>query len=149
MYLPTDDGIDFQAIFEEAPCACLVLSPALFIVGVSNAYLRATMTTRESILRRHIFEVFPDNQDDLGADGVANLRASLERVLTDMRRDEMKIQRYDIRRWDSQFEARYWKPTNVPVHGADGRVRYIIHHVIDVTESMRSRPPHGPTFHGG
>lgn len=56
---------DFQALFESAPGLYLVLTPALTIVAVSDAYLKATMTKREEILGRRLFEVFPDNPDGL------------------------------------------------------------------------------------
>ena len=76
-----DDGPDFRALFESAPGCYLVLDPGLDIVGVSDAYLEATMTRREEIVGRHLFDVFPDNPEDDDATGVASLRASLERVL--------------------------------------------------------------------
>ncbi|MGH7569641.1 MAG: PAS domain-containing protein [Gemmatimonadales bacterium] len=57
---------DFRALFESAPGLYLVVTPGLTIVAVSEAYLRATMTTRDSILGRGLFEVFPDNPDDPG-----------------------------------------------------------------------------------
>jgi hypothetical protein len=52
---------DFRALFESAPGLFLVLRPDLVIVGASDAYLRATMTEREAIVGRHLFDVFPDN----------------------------------------------------------------------------------------
>lgn len=72
---------DFQALFESAPGLYLVLTPALTIVAVSQAYLRATMTRQEEILGRHFLDVFPDNPDDATATGVSNLRAYLQKVL--------------------------------------------------------------------
>src|SRR5919109_3131584 len=72
--------LDFRSLFEAAPGCFLVLDPELVIVAVSDAYLRATMTRREDILGRGMFEVFPDNPDDPDATGVGNLRASLARV---------------------------------------------------------------------
>src|SRR5437867_9240641 len=92
---------DFQALFESAPGLYLVLTPALTIVAVSDAYLRATMTQREAILGRQLFEVFPDNPADPAATGVRNLRASLERVLQQGVADTMAVQKYDIRRPES------------------------------------------------
>ena len=71
---------DFRALFEAAPGLYLVLDPELRIVAASDAYLDATMTRREEIVGRDLFDVFPDNPDDPGADGVSNLAASLERV---------------------------------------------------------------------
>lgn len=131
---------DFRALFESAPSLHLVLTPDLRICAVTNAYLRATMTVRDAIVGRHLFEVFPDNPDDPGADGVANLRRSLQAVLTTRTAHSMAIQKYDIRRPDSDgggFEVRYWSPVNSPVLGADGEVSFIIHRVEDVTELIR------------
>jgi PAS domain S-box-containing protein len=131
---------DFQVLFESAPGLYLVLTPALTIVAVSDAYLKATMTKREEILGRGLFEVFPDNPDDPAATRVRNLRASLDRVLTHRVPDTMAVQKYDIRRPESEgggFEERYWSPVNSPVLGADGKVTYIIHRVEDVTEFVR------------
>jgi PAS domain S-box-containing protein len=128
---------DFRALFESAPGLYLALDPQFTIVAVSDAYLRATMTTREGIVGRKLFEVFPDNPDDPEATGVANLHASLQRVLRQRIGDAMAVQKYDIRRPDVDgggFEERYWSPVNSPVLGPSGEVSYIIHQVEDVTE---------------
>jgi PAS domain S-box-containing protein len=68
--IPPIPAPDFQALFESAPGPYLVLTPALTIVAVSETYLKATMTRREEILGRNLFDVFPDNPDDLTATGV-------------------------------------------------------------------------------
>ncbi|MCA1584860.1 MAG: PAS domain-containing protein [Acidobacteria bacterium] len=134
----THNGIvDFRALFESAPGCYLVLRPDLTIVAVSDAYLRATMTRREDILGHHLFEVFPDNPGDPDATGVANLNASLQRVLNTSTADTMPVQKYDIRRPEANggtFEARYWSPVNSPVIRPDCTIAYIIHRVEDVTE---------------
>ena len=131
---------DFQALFESAPGLYLVLNPDLTIVAASDAYLRATMTRRDDILGRGLFEVFPDNPDDPAATGVRNLRASLGRVLKRRTPDAMAVQKYDIRRPASEgggFEERHWSPVNSPIVGADAKITYIIHRVEDVTEFVR------------
>lgn len=132
--------LDFRRVFESAPRACLVLNPHLRIVAVSDAYLRATMTTREAIVGRGIFEVFPDNPDDREATGERNLDASLQRVLLHRAADAMAVQKYDIRRPESDgggFVERYWNPVNIPVLDDDGSVECILHCVDDVTEFIR------------
>jgi len=131
---------DFRTLFESAPGLYLVLNPALHIVAVSDAYLHATMTERDAILGRDLFDVFPDNPDDPRATGEANLRSSLRRVLEHRRPDAMAVQKYDIRRPESEgggFEERHWSPVNSPVLGPAGDVLYIIHRVEDVTEFVR------------
>ncbi|MDP8975719.1 MAG: ATP-binding protein [Actinomycetota bacterium] len=130
---------DFQVLFESAPGLLLVLDPSLTIVGVSDAYLAATMTARDDIVGKGLFEVFPDNPDDPDATGESNLRASLERVRRNLVGDTMAVQKYDIRRPESEgggFEVRYWSPMNSPVV-ANGSLAYIIHRVEDVTEFVR------------
>ncbi len=128
---------DFKALFEAAPGLYLVLTqPDFRIVAVSDAYLRATKTERAAILGRGLFDVFPDNPDDPAADGVRNLRASLERVVQFRRPDTMSVQKYDIRKPESEgggFEEKYWSPRNTPVFGPSGQFIYIIHRVEDVT----------------
>jgi PAS domain S-box-containing protein len=133
---------DFRTLFESAPGLYLVLTPELTIVAVSDAYLHATMTRREDVLGRGLFEVFPDNPDDPAASGVRNLKDSLDRVRSQRAPDTMAVQKYDIRRPESEgggFEERFWSPVNSPVLDAAGEIEYIIHRVEDVTEFVRLR----------
>src|SRR6185503_1028764 len=62
------------------------------------------------------------------------------RVLATGQPHVMAVQKYDIRRPDSEgggFEERYWSPLNAPVLGRNGEVAYIIHQVEDVTAFVR------------
>ena len=131
---------DFQLLFEATPGLYLILAPDWTIVAVNDAYARATMTRREKILGRRLFDVFPDNPDDPAADGVRNLKASLERVARSGVADTMAVQKYDIRRPESEgrsFEERYWSIVNTPVFGRNGKLAYIIHRIEDVSEFVR------------
>ena len=133
---------DFRALFQSAPSCYLVLDPDLVIVAVSDAYLAATMTDRESLVGRHVFDAFPDNPDDPATEGVRNLKASLTRVLREKKGDAMSLQKYDIPLPPDEgggFEERFWSPYNVPVPGPDGSVAYVIHQVLDVTAFVRQR----------
>ena len=133
---------DFKSLFESTPGLSLVLTPdsSFTITAVSNAYARATMTKREEILGRKLFDIFPDNPRDSHATGVKNLRASLEYVLNHSEPHTMAIQKYDIQRPESEgggFEERYWSPVNTPVINSAGEITAIIHQVQDVTERVR------------
>jgi signal transduction histidine kinase/DNA-binding response OmpR family regulator len=128
---------DFHKLFEASPGLYLVLTPGLKIVGVTEAYLLATMTKRKDIVGKDLFDVFPDNPNDSTATGTANLRSSLQRVLQTKKADTMAVQKYDIPRPPEQgggFEERYWSPFNTPVLDASGAVEFIIHRVEDVTD---------------
>ncbi|GBF40362.1 hybrid sensor histidine kinase/response regulator [Leptospira johnsonii] len=133
----SSSGPDFRLLFESVPGLYLVLSPELKILAVSNAYLKATLTERDKILGRGIFEVFPDNPDDPEATGVSNLHSSLLRVLETKVPDTMAVQKYDIQLPEEEgggFTAKYWSPLNTPVLNKKGKVEYIIHKAEDVTE---------------
>jgi PAS domain S-box-containing protein len=135
----TDPLVDFKSLFESVPGLYLVLLPDFTIVAVSDAYLQATMTNRQEIVGRNLFDVFPDNPDDQAATGETNLRLSLQYVLQHKVSHTMAVQKYDIRNPDGVFEERYWSPLNKPVMDADQRVKLIIHRVEDVTDMIRMR----------
>ena len=123
----TSQLVDYQTLFNAAPAPYLVLTPDLrqfTIIAVTDAYLAATMTRREEVIGRRLFEVFPDNPDDPKADGVRNLQASLLRVIETRASDQMPIQKYDIARPASKgegFEERYWMPVNTLCWTTPGR----------------------------
>jgi len=138
--LPSHPSLDFRILFESVPGLYLVLAPDLTIVAVTQAYLQATMRTRESIVGRPLFEVFPDNPADKFATGERNLRASLARVFREHVADTMAVQKYDIQRPESEgggFEERFWSPVNFPVLNASNQLVFILHSVQDVTEFVR------------
>src|SRR4051812_8317417 len=93
---------NFKAIFESLPGRYLILTPDLMIVAASNAYLTVTKAIREDIIFKHVFEVFPEKPDDLNADGVRNLRASLNIVLETLTSHTMALQGNDIQRSGSE-----------------------------------------------
>ncbi|WP_351222673.1 SpoIIE family protein phosphatase [Streptomyces sp. NPDC002133] len=133
--------IDYAALFAATPTPYLVLDADLVIVDVNDAYLQATNRTFDDLVGQYIFDAFPDNPADPGADGVRNLSASLHRVLTSRVPDTMAMQQYDIPvvARPGTFEERWWSPINTPVFGPDGTVAWIIHRVEDVTAFVRSR----------
>jgi PAS domain S-box-containing protein len=134
--------VDFRRLFAALPGSFLILlpdPPAFTIVEVSDAFLKDTHTDRETLIGRPLFEAFPDNPADPTADGVANLRASLEHVLRHRASHRMEVQKYDVRRPASQgggFEARYWSPLDTPILDSNGDVELIVHCVEDVTDSV-------------
>ena len=133
---------DYRRLFEAVPAPFLVLTPDFRIVAVSDSYLHATMTRRQDILGRGLFEVFPDNPNDVAANGVKNLRNSLNTVLSTRQPHEMAIQKYDVRRPAEEgglFEERYWRPLNSPVFNSTGEIIYILHKVEDVTSTIWTR----------
>ncbi|AVH66411.1 multi-sensor hybrid histidine kinase [Nostoc sp. 'Peltigera membranacea cyanobiont' N6] len=132
--------LNFQTLFESIPGLYIVYSLDLIIVAGSDAYFQTTKTKREEVVGQHLFEVFPDNPDDPNATGVQNLRASLESVLKHRQPHTIAMQKYDIRRPESEgggFEERYWTLTNSPVFDENGEMTHIIHQAEAVTDYVR------------
>ncbi|WP_409477720.1 ATP-binding protein [Pseudobdellovibrio sp. HCB154] len=129
-------NVDFKVLFENAPGLYLILDPRFMIVAVSNAYTKATLTTRDFLVGKHIFQAFPDDPNDPNATGTKNLGASLQRALTLKKADSMAVQKYPIRLANGEWETRYWSPINTPIVNDKNEVIYIIHQVEDVTEFM-------------
>jgi signal transduction histidine kinase len=129
---------EFRLFFESVPGLYLVLSsPELTILAATDAYLRATMTAREEIVGRPLFDIFSEDVADPAATGVSDLRTSIQRLLQSRSPDTMTTQRYAVRRSSAAGEGpeeRHWRVTNRPVLGADGSVVFITHAVEDIGE---------------
>jgi PAS domain S-box-containing protein len=130
---------ELSSLFECLPGLYLIITPDFKIVAASDAYLKATLTTREGILGQDLFEIFPDNPSDPATTAVSNMRASINRVLQNAVPDTMAIQRHDVRRPDGVFEERYWSPINSPAFGGDRQIKYVVHRVEEVTDFMRRK----------
>ena len=131
----------FTRLFEASPAPFLVLAPdpANFtIIEVNDAYLAATMRTREELVGRALFDAFPDNPNEPTSTGVSDMRASLERVLATRRPDALPGLKYDIAGPDGTFEERWWSPVNSPILDENGEVEAIIHNANDVTDDRRA-----------
>lgn len=132
----------FQRILEGFPGQVLVLAPdgpRFTILAASDAYLRATLTERTEIIGTGVFEVFPDNPDDLETKAVDVARTSFQRVVDERCADVTGIRRHHVRRPDTEgggFEERYWQPLNSPILGDDGQVACIVHQIEDVTDAV-------------
>lgn len=99
------------------------------LANVAECLPECDVDRRGQILGRDIFDVFPDNPDDPAATGVANLRASLQRVLSRRAVDTMAVQKYEVARPAAAgggFEERYWSPCNTPVLTTDGRLSWAV-----------------------
>jgi len=133
------NNLDYKILFDSSPGLFLILSPDFTIITANKEYCKATLTKCEEITGRHLFEVFPDNPDDPNADGTKNLRASLEYVIKHKKPHTMAVQKYDIRKPDGEFEVRYWNPINSPLLNYENEIKFIVHHVTDVTEFVRAK----------
>jgi serine phosphatase RsbU (regulator of sigma subunit) len=141
MTTPQTPQIDYRAVFQALPAMVALMTPDLLYADVNEEFVLQSGRSREDLIGRHLFEVFPDNPNDPGATGIRNLEASLLRVLATGERDTMALQRYDVESLErpGHWEKRYWSPINAPVLDPDGRVALVLHRVEEVTELIRAR----------
>ncbi|MBL1110100.1 SpoIIE family protein phosphatase [Streptomyces sp. 5-8] len=144
--------IDYAGVFASLPSPCVVLSTDLVIADANAAFCEATGRSRAELVGQYLFDAFPDNPVDSGADGVVTLKASLHRVLSSRQTDHMALQKYDIPVAGNPevFKERWWTAINVPVLGPDGKVTWIIHRSEDMTDVVRARDTgHPPSISPG
>ncbi|MFD9130503.1 PP2C family protein-serine/threonine phosphatase, partial [Kitasatospora sp. NPDC059571] len=136
-----DAVIDYAAVFQAFPGMAALLTPDLVYADVNEEFLRGAGRTREQVVGRYVFDVFPENPVDDAVGGANNMESSLRRVLASGERDTMALQRYDVEdmQHPGTWQKRYWSPVNAPVPGPDGRVALVLHRVEDVTELIRAR----------
>ena len=144
--------LDLQLIFNAAPGLLLVLAPdnpQFTVVAATDAYLRATHTERSAILGRPCAAVLAEILVEIASDqpgkpehsAAQALHASLERALALRQPDTLAQLRGHIAKAQAAgggFDERHWQAVNTPVMDASGRVAYLIHSALDVTESVRS-----------
>lgn len=126
-------------LFNVTPALLQVIDTNLTVIAITDAFLKATMKERATVINHNIFEAFPINPDDANADGEKNIRASFNHVFKNKLTDTLAVQKYDIMKPDVDgggFEIKYWKVTHSPVFDTDGSVKYIIQHAVDITENQ-------------
>ena len=132
-------AVPYDGVFAATPAPLLVLTPDLVIIrDAADAYLAAVGRSREELLGRYLFDVFPGSAT-ANAQHVADVRASLERVRDTGRPDTMVLQRFDIPAGAGTFVERYWNAVHVPVPDAEGRVVLLLQRTEDVTDYVRAR----------
>ncbi len=133
----------YQQLFEASPHPYMILGAddRFTIMAVNERYLQVTNRQRAAMIGRGLFEVFPNDPNDLQSTSVSDLSASLYRVISSKQTDVMSVQQYDIPAMDgsAEFVRRYWSPVNTPVLNAQGNLICIMHYAEDVTEFILSR----------
>ena len=129
----------FQSLFEAAPDLLVVLdaSDEHRFVAASDAYLESILTSREAIMGRPVFEVFPDDMDDPSAASHVALRAALGRVRENGVAETLPIYQYNIRRAETDgggWEERHWQTSVRLVTG--GAERFLLLRTENVTRQV-------------
>lgn len=128
----------YKDIFYNSEATMLIISidkPSYTIIDVNNAYLKATNSTRETLIGTSVFGAFPANPTDEESKNIERTIFSFDEAIRSKKPHTMSNYRYDIPiPGTNEFEERWWTTTNTPVLDNDGNVVYFIHSPINVTE---------------
>jgi PAS domain S-box-containing protein len=131
---------NYKEIFYNSPVAKLILStdsPNYTVLDANDAYISATNSSREVLVGKSVFEVFPSNPLDQVSQNVERTIESFEAAIHTGHPHIMSNYRYDIPvAGTDKFEERYWTTANIPVV-ENGIARYIIHCPTNVTEIIK------------
>lgn len=129
--------INFEALFSASPNPHVLLDLSLNIVGMNDAYLKATMREREDLVGRNMFDAFPSDPD---SPSHRQLRNSFDKVIREKVADHLPLIEYAIPLPSGQgFEERFWSATHTPLFNHAGEMTFILQHTVDVTELQRLR----------
>ena len=136
----------YKALFEQSSAMLLLMDKDFTVMAASDSYLKVTKTIRDEITGKNIFDIFPDNPNDITADGARKMRASFNRVIKNKKEDTPAILKYNIPKPQSEgggFEVNYWRTVVSPMFDANHKLKYIIQRSEDVTENEALTAQHG------
>lgn len=131
------DLFDFKASFEQSPSLILMIDTNFVVLAVTDSYLSSSNMKKDTVVGQYLFDVFPDNPNDITADGQSIVRASINRAIKSKLPDYIAL-KYDIPRSAVEgggFSVKYWRTCHSPVVDAENNIIYITQLVEDVTEN--------------
>ena len=130
----------FQIIFERSPGSILIKADAAFftILAVSDSYLKVTSTTREAVLGKGFFDVFPESESDLNDDRSA--RNVFTKVIATGEKIDVPTYKYAVYNAETgKYEPHFWSCSNIPIKGDGDVVAYILNTIADITEEVKAK----------
>src|SRR3984893_6093582 len=128
-----DTRLDFEAVFNSLPAPWLVMDRDFNIVALNQAFLDATVQSRETLAGTNIFTAFPAARE-----GRHILQDSLERVRNKGVVDVLPSVSYAVA-VNGRTEERLWCCTHVPVRDKNGQVAFLLKSAQDISELRSSQ----------
>ncbi|WP_420410337.1 HWE histidine kinase domain-containing protein [Hoeflea sp.] len=125
-------SLDFALIFDRSPTPTMVLNADLEYVAVNPAYLEMVGKSREEVMHRYVFDVFPETEERVDAmtavfrDVLAGNEADFNEVPFRLSRDGVEAEQF-------------WTARHVPVPNSSGEIKYFVQYSENVTDKVRMR----------
>ncbi len=120
---------DLDYVFDSMPQASMILDTDLKYVRVNDALCAAVQKSREDMIGRYVFDVFPE-----APERVELARKVFERTLLHGETIQLRSQVYQISGPDGKVVDRLWDTEQRPIRGADNQIKFMIQYSEDVTE---------------
>src|SRR5687768_13557981 len=132
--------MDFR-VYEATPGVSVLLrpdAPVYSIVTVSNDFLALTGVRRADLIGKSHFDFFSDGSEREYFGARERIRASFEHVMTTGSPHEIPVQRFDLPGPDGVLQQKFWRVNTAPVTDDSGKLVYLIHTIVDVTEKLKA-----------
>lgn len=138
----------FQSLFESLPGPYVVVTAdGYHVVAVSDAYLAATSSIRETLIGRPFFQSeLREPDDDSTRTTRQEIMASFDRVVALRVPDAIAMHPLmgRARGAGQEPQERWWSRVSAPVVDARDEVKFIIHRAEDVTDYVAAMHPDRP-----
>ena len=124
--------LNFEAIFLDAPVPVMVLDRNLAYVAANDAYLRMVSKTKDDLIGRYVFDVFPEEPDRV------KTMVDIFQKVFDGERPVFKEIPFTIE-VDGKQTEHWWTASHAPVAGPDGAAKYLVQYSENVTEQVQLR----------
>lgn len=133
--------LDFQMIFDLMPGNFVILqpnNPDYNILAISDDMLQIIAQERQQVVGKSVFKVFPKNPEVLPATEPSSLRFSLQNAIQQKKPNKIPFVRYDAPQPTGVLQERYWSASTKPVMDKAGKVIYLIHTTVEVTNQIKA-----------
>jgi signal transduction histidine kinase/DNA-binding response OmpR family regulator len=124
-------NIDYQALFQVAPNAYVVVTSAYDVVDANEAFLRLTNHVREDVVGRNLFDAFPAEPEGSLPNDAAVIRQAIDRAFATGTVQPVPFFRYSIP-LDTVEGAGYrdciWSANHLPLADGEGNVSLVLQH---------------------
>ncbi|RJG05731.1 EAL domain-containing protein [Noviherbaspirillum cavernae] len=136
--------LSLESIFKSSPIGSYLLSPTpeAIILDVNDFFPHKVSFTREDMIGRSLFDVFPDDPKDSKETGVEALRQSIAQAVATGKRQILLAQHLPIKKTlpsgEVIHEERFWNTSSTPVFDQEGGLTCVFHAMMDVTKEVQA-----------
>jgi len=129
--------IDYEALFQVAPNAYVVVTAAYDVIDANAAFLRLTNHARDEVVGRNLFEAFPAEPDGSLPNDAAVVQQAIDRTFATGMSQAVPFFRYSIP-LDTVEGAGYrdsiWSANHLPLAAPGGGVSLVLQHPQNLSD---------------